>query len=106
METPDIKNLTFELAYLTLLTKTGLKPLSRWEAVLKDEDRQLIESLGLSTAYVNRKLTNGSKKTEFVFSRSGRTIDLYLARFEDTFIDKSVENIRRSCFTGAVRIVR
>lgn len=82
MKKQELKNLEFELVYLALLTRAGLKPLSRWEKTLSPEQVSILESIDLNVAHVSRRLENGSICTESIFSKSEGSIDLYLSAFE------------------------
>ncbi len=89
MEPSQLKQLEFELAFLTMLTKNGLKPLSRWEKSLLPDEVAVLEASGLSVAHVSRRVRNGSTVTESVFSSMDKYIDLYVNKFEGTPVDKS-----------------
>ena len=89
MESSKLKQLECELTFLTLLTKTGLKPLSRWEKSLSPDEVAVLEAAGLSVAHVSRRVRNGAGVTESVFSSMDKYIDLYINRFEGTAVDKS-----------------
>ncbi len=94
MSKETLSQFDFDLSYLALLTRVGLKPLSRWEKPVPVGLEDVLDELGLETAYVRRRLQNGGTTTEFIFSRSDAYLDLYLRRFDDTVIDKSVETQR------------
>lgn len=87
----DLKQIDFELAYLALLTKEGLKPLSRWEKPLDARELNLLEKTGLLTKQITRLVKSGSKIHEIIFSRSPAYIELYANKFENKPIDKSTE---------------
>ncbi len=91
---PDIH---FDFAYLALLTKAGLKPLSRWEGTLQQGEIDLTNKMGLESAYVNRIFKNGSKKTEYIFSRTHCYLDLYMDRFDGKPV---LKNPRETRFEG------
>jgi len=94
MNPETLKYFEFDLAYLALLTQNGLKPLSRWEKPVPAGLEAALDDLGFESAYVRRRLQNGGTTTEFIFSRSDAYIDLYLHRFDDIPIDKSVNTQR------------
>jgi hypothetical protein len=89
----NLARLDFDLAYLILLTKKGIKPLSRWEESLSREKMRIIESTGLQIALPARFLQDGSKKEEIVFSNSSELLHHYCALFDSTFIDYSAKNV-------------
>jgi len=84
-----LKAVDFELAYLALLTREGVKPLSRWEKPLDGEHVDALEHMGLLTARVERTVQSGKRIVEVVFSRSPGCIRTYDAAFAGTPIDKS-----------------
>jgi hypothetical protein len=89
-----LKAIDFELAYLVLLTREGLKPLSRWEKPLDKNSIELLRGLDLITAQVRRKVKTGDEVIETIFSRSPAYIELYEQRFANTAVDKSAETQR------------
>ena len=78
-----LKEFDFELAYLALLTREGLKPLSRWEKSLEDETLQLLREMNLQAKRITRTTQNGSEVNENIFSMSPAYIELYVKRFEN-----------------------
>ena len=89
-----LREIDFELAYLALLTCEGLKPLSRWEKPLDDQQLRLLQQLGLLTKQIRRTVKTGKQVIETVFSRLPAYIQLYDQRFANTPIDKSAETQR------------
>jgi hypothetical protein len=89
-----LKAIDFELAYLALLTREGLKPLSRWEKPLDGGGLRLLEQIGLVAKQVHRTVKTGRVVTETVFSVSAGYIGLYESRFGNTAIDKSAATVR------------
>ncbi|MBN1975293.1 MAG: hypothetical protein JW787_16755 [Sedimentisphaerales bacterium] len=89
-----LKQIDFELAYLALLTREGVKPLSRWEKPLEDKEMELLGAIGLQTKRIARTVRAGRGVSESIFSRSPAYIDLYTKRFENKPIEKSVETQR------------
>lgn len=89
-----LKEIDFQLAYLALLTREGLKPLSRWEKPVDHNSLQLLKQIGLTTSQIHRKVQNGNEIIETVFSQMKGFIDLYEKRFENTPIDKSPQTQR------------
>jgi hypothetical protein len=94
MNTAFINKLGFELAYLSLLTQQGLKPLSRWEKDFDQETQSILQNLGLKSRTVQRSVQSGKLVRELVFSQSDRCLSLYAARFDQTPINRHPENVR------------
>ena len=93
-----LKEIDFELAYLAALTREGIKPLSRWEKLLDQEQLKLLQQLGLLTKQVTRTVKTGRQVIETIFSVSPGYIQLYQQRFENTPIDKSPQTQRLEGF--------
>ena len=93
-----LRQIDLELAYLALLTREGLKPLSRWEKPLKDDELRLLEQMGLLTKQVRRTVKTGGEVIETVFSRTPACIQLYERAFADTPVDKSAATERLEGF--------
>ena len=55
-----LKEIDFELAYLVLLTREGLKPLSRWEKSLDAAGLALLQRTGLLTKQIRRTAKTGT----------------------------------------------
>jgi len=89
-----LKEIDFELAYLTLLTCDGLKPLSRWEKPLTDDGLELLRQTGLLTKQIRRTVKTGKEVIETIFSRLPAYILLYEQRFGNRPIDKSAQTQR------------
>ena len=89
-----LKQIDPELAYLALLTREGVKPLSRWEKPLDDDGLRLLENMGLMTKQVRRSVTTGSEVIETVFSLMPAFIGFYEQSFADAPIDKSAATQR------------
>jgi hypothetical protein len=92
-----LKEIDFELAYLAVLTREGLKPLSRWEKTLAGGDLELLQHIGLLTNQVRRTVKTGEEIVETIFSRAPVYIQLYEQTFGNTPIDKSA---RTQLFEG------
>ena len=84
-----LKEIDLELAYLAVLTREGLKPLSRWEKPLAGGDLELLQRTGLLTKQVRRTVKTGKEVVETIFSRTPAYIQLYEQTFGNTPIDKS-----------------
>jgi hypothetical protein len=89
-----LKEIDFELAYLALLTRRGLKPLSRWEKPVDEHVLTLLQQIGLLTKQIRRTVKTGAEVTETFFSLSPGYVQLYESRFANTPIDKSAATIR------------
>jgi len=89
-----LKEIDFELAYLALLTREGLKPLSRWEKTLDENGIELLNQIGLVTKLLRRKVKTGDEVIETIFSRLPAYISLYEQRFANTDVDKSADTQR------------
>jgi len=85
----SLKEIDFELAYLAMLTREGIKPLSRWEKPLADKDLELLQRVGLLTKQVRRTVKSGKEFVETIFSRTPAYLRLYEQAFGNTPIDKS-----------------
>ncbi len=90
----QLKEIDFELAYLVLLTREGLKPLSRWEKPLDDHGVGLLQQVGLLTKQIQRTVKTGKIVIETIFSVSAGYIQLYEKQFDSTPIDKSAATVR------------
>jgi hypothetical protein len=100
LDSPEIKNclkqlkeIDFELAYLAVLTREGLKPLSRWEKPLDDHSIGLLQQMGLLTRQIRRTVKTGKEIVETIFSVSAGYIQLYEKRFGDAPVDKSAATV-------------
>ena len=89
-----LKEIDFELAYLVVLTREGLKPLSRWEKTLADGDLELLRRMGLLARQVRRTVKTGREFVETIFSRTPAYIQLYEQTFGNTPINKSPQTQR------------
>jgi len=94
----SLKEIDFELAYLALLTREGLKPLSRWEKPLDENGLGLLQQMGLLTKQIRRTVKTGREVIETVFSVSAGYIEVYEKRFGNTPIDKSSATVRSEGF--------
>lgn len=89
-----MQHLDFELAYLALLTKAGLKPLSRWEKDAEPNTAAALRALGLKTRVVERSVASGARVRELIFSESDRCLEFYAARFDRTPISRDRRSAR------------
>jgi hypothetical protein len=94
MHADDLKTLGFDLAYLTLLTKAGVKPLSRWEKDFTPQTEELLRTRGMKTRVVRRSVRSGKQVRELLFSRSNHCLDLYASHFDGTPIDRNPTTMR------------
>lgn len=89
-----LKVIDFELAYLALLTREGLKPMSRWEKPPTGRERELLARMGLITSEVRRTVRTGRQVVETLFALSPAQMRAYERRFAEQPIDKSAETVR------------
>lgn len=89
-----LKAIDFELAYLALLTREGLKPLSRWEKPLDQSALHALHNVGLLARAVHRRVRSGKGFTETIFGKTPACGELYARHFEDLPVDKSAETVR------------
>ncbi|MHC4657433.1 MAG: hypothetical protein ACYS91_20800 [Planctomycetota bacterium] len=89
-----LKKMDFELAYLAVLTREVLKPLSRWEKPLHNHGLELLQQMGLLTKQIRRTVKTGKVVPETIFSVSPGYLKLYKQRFGDQPIDKSAAATR------------
>ncbi len=89
-----LKQIDFELAYLALLTRKGLKPLSRWEKPLENKELELLDVMNLLTKRIARIVKTGREVHENIFSLSSAYLELYAKRFENKPVEKSPETQR------------
>jgi len=89
-----IKETSFELAYLVLLTLLGIKPISRWERPLETSIVEKIYELGLEIETARRKTETGKVIIEFIFSLFYDNLNLYKKNFDGKLIDKSPKTQR------------
>ncbi|MCK4236495.1 MAG: hypothetical protein KAX38_05205, partial [Candidatus Krumholzibacteria bacterium] len=76
-----LDRLPFELSYLALLTRYRLKPLSRWEEALSPRQIDILSSLGLEVAEIDRMTLLNRRLPRVVFSVSGHYVDEFRRRF-------------------------
>jgi len=93
-----LKQIDFELAYLVLLTREGLKPLSRWEKPLDQDGLGRLKKTGLLTRQIRRTVETGHDVIETIFSPTPAYIHLYQEHFGDRPIDKSTRTQRLEGF--------
>lgn len=89
-----LKNLDFELAYLALLTREGLKPLSRWEKPLDEPILTALRGMDLRVERIQRKLRSGKTFHETIFGRAAAHLEIYAEHFRNRAVDKSAETVR------------
>ena len=89
-----LRSIDFELAYLALLTREGVKPASRWEKPLDAPGLKALEQIGLRTRQVHRTVRTGKGFTETVFGQAPAYLKAYAQHFEDRPVDKSAETVR------------
>jgi hypothetical protein len=94
MRRGNLRGLEFELVYLGLLTRAGLKPLSRWERAADGEADDWLAGLGLCAARVQRSVRSGRCVEELVFSRSPRCVEAYRDRYDGAPVDRTAATVR------------
>lgn len=87
-----------ELAYLALLTREGLKPLSRWERPLDEPGLALLGRMGLIAREVHRTVRTGKEVVETIFAISPAAIGVYERAFSGRPVDKSAATVRMEGF--------
>jgi hypothetical protein len=93
-----LKAVDFELAYLALLTREGVKPLSRWEKPLGEGALAALGRMGLLVRQVSRTIQSGRDVTETVFCVSPAYAQIYAHAFAGRPIDKSPQTVRLEGF--------
>ena len=93
-----LKKFDIQLAYLALLTLEKIKPLSRYEKPLDNEQINLLFDVGLNVKRINRKVKTLENITQTIFSTSSSHIDMYTNLFAGTFIDKTPQTLLREGF--------
>jgi hypothetical protein len=93
LSTAVLRSLEFELAYLSLLTKEGLKPLSRWEKPFDGATQESLRKLGLKTCVVNRFVQTGRAVRELLLSTSEESLEEYATRFADSPVRHDHETV-------------
>ncbi len=88
-----LKNVDIQLAYLALLTLSGVKPLSRYEKPLDSKTISTLEESPLIVKQINRK-TKIAATTEIIFSMSLAYINFYKNFFDNKLIDKTSQTLR------------
>jgi hypothetical protein len=89
-----LKATHFKLAYLALLTREGIKPLSRWGSTLAERDVEALKQLGLQARQVPRVVRNSEPFTETVFSVTPAYLEIYASYFANRAVDQSAETVR------------
>jgi len=94
MSRPELISLDPELRYLVLLTRAGLKPLSRWEAPLDEAAIRALRRQGLFVDIVERRTRFGRRLHETVFARKAGYVDLYRRRYHATRLRDTPKDAR------------
>jgi len=87
-------SIDFELVYLALLTREGVKPVSRWEKQLDESGIRALRQIGLRTRQVRRTVRTGKAFTETIFGLAPAYLEVYAQHFEGRPVDKSAETVR------------
>jgi len=93
-----LKRLGFDIAYLAVLTRERVKPLSRWEGRFSRRQVRALRHLGLRTDTVERPLLNGGTTNELIFSSSSRYLDLYRRKYHRRPIAKDRQTVTTEGF--------
>lgn len=89
-----VKGISLELVYLGMLTREGMKPLSRWEERFGRREVKILKKLGLETEIVERRLATQKKVDELIFSRDRKYLHIYAQNFRDKPLKKTPETMR------------
>ncbi len=89
-----VRNLEFELAYLALLTRKNIKPLSRWEKPFESATEDALHELGLKTSVVERSVQTGRRVRELLFSTSQASLEAYGSQFGGLPVRHDPETVR------------
>ncbi len=89
-----MRTLEFELAYLSLLTSEGLKPLSRWEKPFDHAAEDALHQLGLKTRVVERSVQVGRPVRELLLSTSAASLEAYATRFAGSPVTHDADTVR------------
>ena len=90
----NLKLVDEQLAYLAVLTREGIKPLSRWEKPLEEESRGWLEELNLQVREVPRTVKTGKVITETIFGTTPGYLQIYIRCFDGRPVDKSAQTQR------------
>jgi len=93
LDTIPLRHLEFELAYLSLLTREKLKPLSRWEKPLGGEAVEALQALGLKTRAVDRTVRTGKPVRELLLSTDEECLEAYARGFAGSPVRCDYETI-------------
>ena len=89
-----LRAVDFDLAYLALLTREGIKPLSRWEKPIDDRPLTILRQMDLHAERIRRKVRSGKVFDETIFGRTAMHLEIYAEHFRDRPVDKSAETVR------------
>jgi hypothetical protein len=89
-----VKGINFELVYLGMLTREGMKPLSRWEGRFGRREVKTLKRIGLETEIVKRRLATQKRVDELIFSRDKGYLHIYAQNFKDKPLKKTPETMR------------
>jgi hypothetical protein len=84
-----------DLKYLAQLTLERIKPLSRLEWDIGEEQVRALTDRGLHVQRVCREALNGNKITHVVFSRDTGTLQEYVGCFDNKSLLKTPDAIRQ-----------
>lgn len=90
----ELKRLGLDNAYLVLLTRAGLKPMSRFENCSEPSSVRTLRALGLKTRTITRWTLSGTPVREIIFSRSEQPLAEYLSHFKNKHLARSNDDMR------------
>ncbi len=93
-----LKQADCQLAFLAMLTISGIKPASRWEKALDATLIDCLRRLGLHVSQVRRTVANGAQVTETLFSKSHAYVEVYVSRWDGMPLDKAPETVQLEGF--------
>ena len=84
-----------EFNYLALLTVEGIKPLSRWEMSLDDDQMYSLKRLGLQVSTLARSTEWERVVIHTIFSRQQSKLEQHYAVFNGTPISRDASVVRK-----------
>lgn len=84
-----------EFHYLALLTAEGIKPLSRWEMGLDNDQLYSLKRLGLQVSTLTRSTEWGRMVIHIIFSRQPSILQQHRAAFAGTPLTRARQSVRK-----------
>jgi hypothetical protein len=84
-----------EFHYLALLTAEGIKPLSRWEIGLDNDQLYSLKRLGLQVSTLARSTEWGRVVTHTIFSRQPSILQQHREAFAGTPLTRARQSVRK-----------